>query len=181
MEEHRGRSAAKTIQQLETTRQIESHVHKLEAAAQGLVSAFNSKNPRKPITIRFSEFPVNLFNADAREKYQTLLSFAADSHWAIRFVWYPDGTPALEFIRFTSQDNPGKDREFFITKDSIQLVLMGANFRPSLNQSISEDLKERVIKDIPQTAAPMENFDQVAKAILETVIKYQLLQQSLKS
>lgn len=57
---------------------------------------------------------------------------------------------------------------------------MGGNFRPSLNQSISEDLKHRVTKDIPQAAVPMENFDQTAKAILETVIKHQLFQQSIK-
>jgi len=181
VEEHKGRSAAKTIQQLETTRQIESHVHGLEAVAEGLVSAFNSRNPSKPIIIRLSDFPVNLFASDARGKYQTLLSFAPDSHWAIRFVWYPDGIPALEFIRLTSQDNPGKDKEFFITNDSIQLVLMGGNFRPSLNQSISEDLKDRVLNVIPRNVVSMENFDQTAKAILEIVIKYQLLQQSLKS
>jgi hypothetical protein len=181
VEEHRGRSATKTIQQLEMTRQIESHIHILETVAKSLVLAFNSKNPSKPITIRFSDFPVNLFVSDAQGKYQILLSFAPDSHWSIRFVWYPDGTPALEFIRLTSQDKPGKDREFFITSDSIQLILMGGKFRPSFNQSITDDLKDRAMKDIPRTEAPMEKFDEVAKTILETVIKYQLLQQSLKA
>ncbi|MDH5739503.1 MAG: hypothetical protein OEY77_04180 [Nitrospira sp.] len=180
VEEHKGRNATKTIQQLEATRKIESHVHRLESLAQGLVSAFNSKNHSKSITISSLEFPVNLFDPSARGKYQTLLSFAQDSHWSIRFVWYPDGTPALEFIRLTSQDKSGKDREFFMTSDSIQLVLMGGQFRSSLNQSISDDLKDRVMKDIPQTVASMENFDGAAKAILEAVIKYQLLQQSLK-
>jgi hypothetical protein len=181
VEEHKGRSATKTIQQLELTRQIESHVHKLEAVAQGLVSAFNSKNPSKPITIRFSDFPVNLFVPEARGNHQTLLSFAPDSHWSIRFVLYPDGTPALEFIRLTSQDMPGKDREFFDTRDSIQLRLMGGEFEPDLHVSMSADLKDRVMNGIPQTKASMEKFDEVARKILETVIKYQLLQQSLKA
>lgn len=181
VEEHRGRSATKTIQQLQRTRQIEAHVHKLEGVAQGLVSAFNYRNPTKPITINVSEFPVNLWASETKETYRTLLSFAVDSHWAIRFTWYPDRTPALEFTRMTSKDSPGKDRQFFLTTDSIQLVLLGEKFRPSLNQSISEDLKERVMKEIPKTEVPMEKFDEVAKGILETVIKHQLLQQSLKA
>ena len=181
VEEQKGRSATKTIQQLELTRQIEPHVHKLEAVAQGLVSAFNSKNPSRPITIRLSEVPVNLFVPEARGKYQILLSFAPDSHWSIRFVLYPSGTPALEFIRLTSQDMPGKDREFFDTRDSIQLRLMGGEFEPDLHVSMSADLKDRVMNGIPQTKASMEKFDEVANKILEALIKYHLLQQSLKA
>lgn len=172
VEEHKGRTATKTIQQLERTRKIEPHIHKLEAVAQGLVSAFNSKNSSAPIGLHISDFPINLFTPTGKSEYETRLSFAEDCYWLIRFVWYPDGTPALEFMRRTSQD---------FTTDSVQLVLVGENFRPSLNERISDDLKERVMKVIPRTAAPMEQFDGIAKAILETIIKHQLIHQSLKA
>lgn len=180
LEEHKGRSATKTIQQLEKTRQIEPHIHRLETVAKGLASAFNSKNPNTPITIKCSDFPINIFTPSGRKEYETRLSFASDYYWSIHFLGYSDGTPALEFMRLTFEDIPGKERLFFDTPDSLELIMLGDKFKPSLHTTMSDDLKERIMKVIPHTETPMEKFDEVAQAILETVIKHQLFQQSLK-
>ena len=93
VEEFKGRSATKTIHQLERSRRIEAHVHTLENLAKALARAFTSQNPNKPITIRVSEFPTNIYSRDTKSNYQTLLSFSPNSHWQIGFVWYPDDTP----------------------------------------------------------------------------------------
>ncbi len=179
VEEFKGRSATKTIHQLELSRKIEQHVHTLENAARGLTKALTTKNPNRPITVNVSDFPTNIYSTEARNKYSTLLSFSSTSHWTIRFVWYPDGTPALEFMRLTSKDEPGKDRQFFITTDSIQLILRGTNFGVSLNERISPDLRERIQKDVKLASLDMDRFDEIARSILETILKYELVQQSL--
>lgn len=172
------KSAQKRALQLKQSRDIEQHLKILEEEAQKIATAYNNANQKINIKIEKSEFPLDIFNAPQEKPYYVLLSFSGKSYWAIRFVWYPDRTPAVEFVRLIDSTGTRKFRDMQLTEDSIQLVLFEKEYGISLNQSISDGVRYQVIKDIDVRKRNMDDFDATAKLLLQRIIEYELLKQA---
>ena len=180
VEQEKARNTEKTISNLEKSRSIEKHIKFLKQEAENLITAYNSTGTHAEIKLKSTKFPLNIIDPRNKEPYYTLISFSKSIHWMIRFVNYPDGTLALQFVRVIAPPGVENELQYNFTNESINLVFMNNQFSISKNQSISDGVYKHILGELTLNNKAMTEFDIFTKTLLKNIIEYEFLQQSLK-
>jgi hypothetical protein len=179
VEQQRFKDTSKTISQLKQSRLIEPHVHTLELAAQQLTQAFNKRRSAPPISIEIPTFPTNIFEGD---KYHMVLSFPNSRYWVF-FFREGDNEKLQLRIAQTKNQHPisngqlspielGLGRAFFLefSGDQSSFLIYG---------DLPADMKVRILGDMTAKLHGIGDLDAVAKTLLERIMKYEALEESL--
>lgn len=182
--EQRSKTAAAIAEQVKNSRTLSLHLQKLEVESSKLVQAFNSSTPTGQIQLVTAPSPSNFYDQTEAKPYKLLFSFANNSYWAVRFVYYADKSLALQFVKLRATNPkeiaPVPFENLGLTNDSINLILRENDFLVSLNSVISDPVKTRIVGPLSGVRL-MTEFDDASKGLVERIIKYELLEQSLHS
>lgn len=182
--EQRSKTAAAIAEQVKTSGNLSKHLQKLELEASKLVQAFNSSTPTGQIRLVTAPSPSNFYDQTEAKPYKLLFSFASNSYWAVRFVYYADKSLALQFVKLRPMNPkemaPVPFENLALTNDSINLILREKDFLVSLNSVIANSVKTRIVDPLAG-AHLMTEFDDASKGLVERIIKYELLELSLHS
>lgn len=72
-------------------------------------------------------------------------------------------------------------KDFQDTRDRVSLVFSPDLLTFTLFNQLPEAMKDRIVRDILDKKYELENFAETAKTLIERIIKYEALEESLKS
>lgn len=180
VEQQRFKDASKTISQLKQSRLIEPHVHTLELAAQQLTQAFNKRRKAPPISVEIPTFPTNIFEPD---KYHMVLSFPNSRYWVLYFRKGHNEKLQLEIVQTNQHPisdgkismvavGPGRAFHLEFSEDQSSFLIYG---------NLPADMQIRILGELTAKNYGIGELDAVAKTLLERIMKYEALEESLTS
>jgi TIR domain len=175
-QEIRQREANQANALLRKSQQIGALVAVVDRKVAQVVAAFNDAAGRRLLNLQISDFPPNLFKNIGQ--YRILVSFGSQTYWMVRFVTYPDGTPALQLVKVMGAPEAKVSDNFNLTNDSINLVLLSDDYWMSLNSGISSDVVSEVVRDVERTNRPLSELPGTLVALLRNAIELELLRSS---
>lgn len=181
VEQQRFKNVSDTLDQVKKTRLIEPRIHTLELAAEQLTQAFNKHRNAAPISVEMSKFPNNIYEG---EKYHMVLSFPNSKYWIFYMDKSHENLLQLRIARSKTQhpiDNGKLSWNVIGPAASAYLAFSSDQASFQLFSGLPPDMRARIIGDMSSKNYGIGEFDVVAKTLLERIVKYEVLEESLNA